>query len=210
MKDTRCTKFLNAKQVNSCVASIFSLCTTNMSTPSPCIKRRKSSQRVVCLSTSCFASLERRREWLHPLEIHINVYLHSFNNKFFPFFNLLRNSIRYIVYWYQKMIGEWDKIDFKRKILARRYHVRSTWLITISWRYFFLHVSKRKSFDTVWEIIEKLQVFLSFLDFNLIFCMLYLYKLIVVKKVWNIEQFWTSFILLHQKVKFRYFQKILL
>lgn len=42
--------------------------------------------RVVCLSTSCFASLERRREWLHPLEIHINVYLHSFNNKFFSFF----------------------------------------------------------------------------------------------------------------------------
>lgn len=59
---------------------------------------------------------------------------------------------------------------------------------------------KRKSFDTVWEIIEKLQVFLSFLDFNLIFCVLYLYKLIVVKKVWNIKQFWTSFILLHQKV----------
>lgn len=131
---------------------------------------------------------------------------------FFPFFNLLRNSIRYIVYWYQKMIGEWDKIDFKRKILAKRYHVRSTWLITISWRCFFCTCQnvKRKSFDTVWEIIEKLQVFLSFLDFNLIFCMLYLYKLIVVKKVWNIEQFWTSFILLHQKVKFRYFQKILL
>lgn len=63
---------------------------------------------------------------------------------------------------------------------------------------------KRKSFDAVWEIIEKLQVFLSFLDFNLIFCVLYLYKLIVVKKVWNIEQFWTSFILLHQKVKFRW------
>lgn len=146
MKDTRCTKFLKAKQVNSCVASIFSLCTTNMSTPHPLQKEenraRPEGGLSLRLSTSCFACLESRM--LHPLEIHINVYLHFFNNKFFFLsflFLIFPGTISYI------NIKKWENkiLMLNKKIWIRRYHMNLgggnvLWLITISWRCFFVRV----------------------------------------------------------------------